>query len=320
MLQAVTLTNLKVKRLFLLILLTGTVFAVLAGYGDLGEVTKNFLSLSLPHLVLALGLSMVNYLLRYLRWEYYLRTLGTKVPLGISVLTFLSGLAMALTPGKVGELSKGLLLRERAQVPMSISAPVVVMERVTDLIAVATLSLGALLLLPFGGAFASVGLVVLVGTALVVAKMHGGNLLIRLPFLRHWRTLLEDSLDNLQSLASVKGLLTALALSILAWISEGVSLWVIVQGLNFSIPLPEAVAVYAIATFVGAATLLPGGLVGTEGSMTLLLGQLGLTRGGASSATLLVRLCTLWFAFLIGLFSLFLLHIFSPRKQSNKAW
>ena len=303
-----------VKRLLPLILLTGAVFAGLSGYGDFGEVTDNLLSFPLPHLLLALALAMANYLLRYLRWEYYLRTLNTKVPTGMSVLVFLSGLAMALTPGKVGELSKALLLRDRAQVPMSVSTPVVVMERVTDLLAVAALSLGALLLLPFGSAFATAGLVVLVGAVLAVAWRPGGDLLPRLPLLRRWRPLLESSLDSLGALSSPRPLLVALALSTLAWVSEGVSLWVIVQGLDLSLSLAEAVGVYVAATLVGAVSLLPGGLGGTEGSMTLFLSRLGLSRGGASSATLLVRLCTLWFAFLIGLLSLLWLQR-TPLKE-----
>ena len=304
-----------VKRLLPLILLTGAVFAGLTGYGDFGEVADNLLSFPLPHLLLALALALANYLLRYLRWEYYLRTLNTKVPTGMSVLVFLSGLAMALTPGKVGELSKALLLRDRAQVPMSVTAPVVVMERVTDLLAVSALSLGALLLLPFGGAFAAAGLVVLVGAVLVMAWRPRGDLLLRLPLLRRWRPLLESSLDSLGSLSSPRPLLVALALSTLAWVSEGVSLWVIVQGLDLSLSLAEAVGVYAAATLVGAASLLPGGLGGTEGSMILFLSQLDLPRGGASSATLLVRLCTLWFAFVIGLLSLLWLQRTSLREQ-----
>ena len=304
-----------VKRLLPLILLTGAVFAGLTGYGDFGEVTDNLLSFPLPHLFLALALASANYLLRYLRWEYYLRTLNTRVPTGMSALVFLSGLAMALTPGKVGELSKALLLRDRAQVPLSVSAPVVVMERVTDLLAVAVLSLGALLLLPFGSAFAAAGLVVLVGSVLAVAWRPRGSLLLRLPLLRRWRPLLESSLDSLGALGSPRPLLIALALSTLAWVSEGVSLWVIVQGLDLSLSLAEAVGVYAAATLIGAASLLPGGLGGTEGSMALFLRRLDLPRGGASSATLLVRLCTLWFAFLIGLLSLLWLQRTPLREQ-----
>ena len=89
----------------------------------------------------------------------------------------------------------------------------------------------------------------------------------------------------------------------------------IVDGLDLSLSLAEAVGVYVAATLVGAASLLPGGLGGTEGSMILFLSQLDLPRDGASSATLLVRLCTLWFAFLLGLLSLLWLQRTSPKGE-----
>ena len=95
-----------------------------------------------------------------------------------------------------------------------------------------------------------------------------------------------------------------MVLGALAWLSEGAALWIILRGLDISLPLAQAVPVYAAATLVGAVSLLPGGLVGTEGAMVVLLVQLDIPGSGASAATLLVRLCTLWFAFLVGVLSL----------------
>src|SRR5215217_457826 len=66
-------------------------------------------------LIPVLLLAMWNYALRWLKWQFYLRVLGVS---GIgrldSTLIFLSGFAMALTPGKAGELTKGYWLREIA--------------------------------------------------------------------------------------------------------------------------------------------------------------------------------------------------------------
>jgi uncharacterized protein (TIRG00374 family) len=107
-----------------------------------------------------------------------------------------------------------------------------------------------------------------------------------------------------------------MALSMLAWLSEGVALWVVARGLDLSLPIAEAVPVYAVSTLIGAASLLPGGLGSTEGSMVVLLGRLDLPRDGASAATLLVRLCTLWFAFLLGVVSLLWLQRY-PRSRND---
>ena len=310
------MSKVKVKRFLPLILLAIAVFAGLSGYGEFDEVADQLLSFPPSSLLLALSLAMANYLIRYLRWVYYLRLLHADVPTRVNGLVFFSGLAMALTPGKIGEVSKSFLLRDLARVPVAVSAPAVVMERVTDLLAIAVLSLGALLLLPFGAAFAFAGVAVLGGILFVLPLRPGGGRILRLPFIQRWGPFLESSGRSLATLSLPRPLLIALALSTLAWLSEGVALWVVIRGLDLSLPLANAVPVYAASTLIGAVSLLPGGLGGTEGSMVVILEQLDLPRDGASAATVLVRLCTLWFAFLLGIVSLLWLQRY-PRSRND---
>ncbi len=97
-----------------------------------------------------------------------------------------------------------------------------------------------------------------------------------------------------------------------AWFSEGLAFWVILEGLDAQVPLLQALPIYAAATLVGAVSALPGGLVGTEGSMLALLQQSGISRGVATAGTLLVRLVTLWFAVALGLAALLCLNRLRP--------
>ena len=294
----------KIRRFLPLLILGIAVFAALSGIGDFRRLTDHLLSLHLVNLALALVLAIANYFLRYLRWRYYLQLLSVQVPTKVNVLVFASGLAIALTPGKVGELSKAFLLRDLAGIPVTVSAPAVVMERITDVLAIATLSLGALLLFPFGIPAIFAGIATLVALVFLLARGPTGVRFLRLPILRRWRPELENSLSSLGILRSPKALLIAQVLGTLAWLSEGIALWMVVRGLDLSLPLIEAVPVYAAATLVGALSLLPGGLIGTEGTMVVLLTRLDLTTSGASASTLLVRLVTLWFGLLLGMLSL----------------
>ena len=102
------------KKLALLVVLAVLVFAVLVGYGDFREMGQRLAHFPLTHLIAALALALLNYLLRFFRWTYYLRVLKISTPVGVSGLVFLSGLAMSITPGKAGELLKSYLLRDRA--------------------------------------------------------------------------------------------------------------------------------------------------------------------------------------------------------------
>ncbi|MCX7840409.1 MAG: lysylphosphatidylglycerol synthase domain-containing protein, partial [Anaerolineae bacterium] len=72
--------------------------------------------------------------------------------------------------------------------------------------------------------------------------------------------------------------------------------------------LLAAMFIYAGASLFGAATFTPGGLGTTEGSMTSLLQLvLGASATLAAAATLLVRVCTLWFAVGLGVLALLIL-------------
>src|SRR5207248_2162695 len=74
-------------------------------------------------------------------WELYLRRLGVRIPLRDSFGIFLSGFSLTVTPGKIGEVLKSYLLREVHGVPMARTAPIVIAERLTDLVALAALAL-----------------------------------------------------------------------------------------------------------------------------------------------------------------------------------
>ena len=255
--------------------------------------------------------------MRFLRWAYYLKVLGISPPLGTNILVFLSGLAMSITPAKAGELLKCYLLRDRTGVAVSASAPVVVMERLTDVVSVVLLALLGLALLPMPVLSVLAVVLALCGVAMLLILTRKGDRLFDLPLLRRWKGTLSTSYEGLRRLAAPKVTVIALVLAAAAWISEGLALWVILEGLDSQISLLRALPIYAAATLVGAVSALPGGLVGTEGSMVTLLQQSGIVRGVASAGTLLVRLATLWFAVALGLVALAWLNRVRPSASAS---
>ena len=295
-------------KLVLLIILVVVVFVGVAGYGDFRETFGNLSRFPITYLLGALGLAAMNYALRYLRWSYYLKVLNIRVPLGLNCLVFLSGLAMSITPGKAGEFLKSYLLRDRASVPLARSAPIVMMERLTDVVSVVLLAAIGLASLPLYLMIILAAALLLCFAALALFASRSGGRVLDLPVIRKWKTDLGSSHDGLRRLAAPKVMVLAVSLGLAAWLSEGIALWLILRGLESSTPITQALPIYAAATLVGAVSALPGGLVGTEGSMIALLQQSGVSRSVASSGTLLVRLVTLWFAVAVGLVALLWLH------------
>ena len=305
------------KKWLLLVALTLGVFVALVGYGDFGDTVEEIGNLPILYLVAGLGLALANYLLRFLRWAFYLKVLAIESPVVISALVFLSGLAMSITPGKAGELVKCYLLNSKTGVPVSRSAPVVVMERLADVISVIILGLTGFVLLP-------VPVIVILAVALLAtvvglmfAVSRQASYITNLPILSRWSELLQDSHEGFKELGSPRVMVVGVVIGAVAWFAEGLALWVILKGIGSDIDLVRALPIYAVATLVGAVTTLPGGLVGTEGSMLAFLQQSGVTRAGASAGTVLTRLVTLWFAVLVGLLALLALRRIQPMESQR---
>ena len=115
--------------------------------GDLARASQ-----SLPWRVLppVMGLVVLGWALRSLRWHYYVRHLRWPVSLSHSLLAFFASFAFSATPGKVGEVVKSVLLRTRYDVPLADGAGVLLVERLGDLLAILVLSAGGLVLLADG--------------------------------------------------------------------------------------------------------------------------------------------------------------------------
>ena len=288
------------------------VFAALGGYGDFREVGNLLVQFPVAYLLAALALALVNYSVRFLRWAFYLKTLGIDVPFNVSLLVFLSGLAMTITPGKVGELVKCYLLRGRSGVPVTLSAPVVLMERLTDLVSVILMATNRRRIASAAG-FHCVG-----------GRFGGTSRGALLPHhqahrppdsvARHpkWADQALEARDGMKVLSRPFPLLVAVTLGLVSWISEGVALWIVLKGLDADISIILSMPIYAGSVLAGAATTLPGGLLGTEGAMVVFLQQSGSARDVAATGTLLVRLATLWFAVAVGLSALAWFHWLLP--------
>lgn len=289
------------------------ILSIWSGWFDLVLAFKNFIWWTF---FAALLCALANYLIRFLRWQFYLHLLEIAVPRKRSLMIFLAGLAFSITPGKFGELAKSWFLKDSDSLPISRTAPIVAAERLSDLIAVVILALVGISQFDF---LAS-KVVVLVGVICLVCIILFANQrftigLIRLIKKNRRLGNIADKLDKLLSSfrqTILPGpMVVATLLGIFAWSFEAFGLWLILVGVGQVQPLLEVVGIYAIATTLGAIAMLPGGLGLTEISLNGALILVGVSKSAASAATLLIRASTLWFAVLIGSAALF---VYSKKK------
>jgi uncharacterized membrane protein YbhN (UPF0104 family) len=282
--------------------------AALSMLGDVRHLGDRLAGFSWWALGAALGLALLNYAIRFVRWQRYLRDQGVTVPTGDSAIVFGAGLSLAITPAKLGELVKSFLLRELRDIPTTLTAPIVVAERVTDLIALLALAVvgvavyGVQTTLVFGAAaIIAFGLVLLAWPRPTTWLIE---LVTRPARLRRLRGPLLEMYVGLARLCRPLPLLRSTAIAIPAWACECVGFALILDAFPHThVDLGLAMVIYAATTIAGALSFLPGGLGVTEGAMTLLLvrGAAHVEEATAVAATLLTRLATLWFAVALGL-------------------
>lgn len=292
------------KRFFLFLGLGVGVFLGLTLYGNWGEVREAFKTFSYKTLPLILGLAFMNYVVRFWRWELYRQRVEIRLPRKESFYIFMSGLVMTITPGKMGEVLKSYLLKEGRQVPLSRSAPIILAERFTDLLAVYLLTLLGGISFAFGARILWLGLLVLLLVLLpfIFPRVFQWSLarLEKRSWGRRLASPLSEAFHTLHDLMGFRLLLLASILGMAAWFFECLAFQTVFWGLGVHIPLIKATFIYAFSTLAGALSMLPGGIGAAEGSMTSLLLLIEVPKALATTATIIIRLCTVWFAVLLG--------------------
>lgn len=318
--------NQKVRRFLIALLLAVVVYGVfvaLSGYRAIETALRGFAWWTFAA---ALCLTSMNYVLRFFKWEFYLRRLGIEgVPKLESLLVFLSGFVLTVTPGKVGEVFKSAVLHETHGVDPARTAPIIVAERLTDVIAIVMLIALGSAGLGDGWFWAAAGaLVVGVGMTLIIWPVPLSTLIQRLKKSRGLGERLAPRLETAHAsliiVASPSALFIPTLLSIIGWGLEGLGLWLLLGGFSASAPLLLSIFIYATATLAGALVPLPGGLGVAEAMFQSQMVELaGVEVGAATASMLLIRFATLWWAVIVGFFALGILRRLHPTLLRRAA-
>lgn len=293
-----------------------TALALFADLRELGSALSGFdWWLTLP----IVALTLVNYGLRFLKWQVYLRRVGVAgraLPPGRSALTFLSAFSMSITPGKVGEIVKAVYVRRLTGTPVSRVAAVIAAERLTDGLAMLALSAVGLTQFSYGrpllavAAVLGIGVVVLLRRPALLRRLTAamGGLPLVGPFATRAAGHIEDFLDASNALYAPRLTAASVGIGVVSWFAECVALVLVLTGLGQEPSwhlLLVATFTLSVSSVFGAISFLPGGLGIAEASITglliLLITDPGFSNGDAAAATILIRFATLWFSVLLGI-------------------
>lgn len=298
----------KLKRKILLITgIAGLIYLTFIIYADFGQVVNAFRKFNWFFIPIPFLLALMNYLTRFLKWDYYLKILNVKIKKTDSLSIFASGLVMSVTPGKMGEFLKAYLLKQITNEPISKTAPIIFVERVTDFISLIIIALTGAYIFNYGRV-----IVIITGLFFLCLVIILSNKNLALPlvslleknkFLDRYLSGIHNAYESSYQLLKFIPLVYMTFISLFAWFFECFAYYLILLNFGFDAGLMWTSFSYAFSTIVGAITMLPGGLGVTEGSLTLLLIQRGATGEIAVASTFIARVVTLWFALFVGIIS-----------------
>ena len=300
------LTGWRYRALVVTIVLSALGYLLFSIGGGWHDVMQGMREVGAWGVTLCLLLSLVNYGLRFVRWNHYLVALGHRVPILCNLRIYIAGFALTTTPGKAGESLRSVFLK-RHGVCYRRSLGALVAERLSDVISVAALATWGLGSYPPARPF-MIGLACLIAcvllalqsTALLRRIEDGAMACLPKKLGKSVRFMIELIL-SIRTCFRLQSLLYGIALGIVAWGAEAVAFYYLLGYLGCAISLPIATFIYCFAMLVGGLTFLPGGLGGSEVALLKLLTLNGASTSVAVVATIVIRITTLWFSVILGL-------------------
>jgi len=296
----------KILPVFIAVIIIYAVFLLVS---DLDKITDKIINFKLEYVPIVTSLVVFSWFIVYWRWNLLLKNLGIIIPHKINFQIFLVGGALGITPGKVGELFKSQILKDKFDIPRSKTAPLFIIEKFFDII-------GALIVTSFGIWFipelgflsiAALPLLFLIFKILVSKKLFDKTLIFfsRLNFLKKYLEPLSSSHEILTDSLQKKNMLIFSSLSIFYWIVIGVAAFFVLQGFGISsISIINMISTYSGSLILGALSFIPGGVGVAEGSLIGLFSVQNIELSEAIVIVVLIRFFTLWFSTITGFIAL----------------
>ncbi|ENM5855490.1 flippase-like domain-containing protein [Vibrio mimicus] len=294
------------KNSILFVFLTTIYLAVIIYCED--NITSNVDYSNIVKLVpMLLCITILSWIIRYLRWRYLLRAKEVEVFLINGFFIYLTGFAYTITPGKLGEMIRAKYLANEKGREIVFSA--FFFERMLDLITVFFLSTIAF---SHNDYILTSGLFVLIVFSALysiwrIAKKYSYSK--KKPSFNKLILIVLKISSNIRIWLKFKILLVSFLMGFVAWLLIGLILNVITIGFGLSLPIIDILGIYPLSMLIGAASMIPGGVGSTEVATITLLSIYSVESSVAISVAIIARLITLWFAVLAGFISIWFLEL-----------
>jgi len=309
-----------IKRI-LLILVSIALLSALLYFSDITKIAEIISGANLSYIALGLVLWVAGLFLRTIRWSMLLKKISIAPNFLDTMKVFIAGMFISnITPGKVGDPVRSVILKKRCGYSVGTSLPSVFIERISDVITTVFISIIGLLFLLGASQMSSwiVGIiffyliVISFGIFLFSSKIRTKKFFSKIfsifsfiSSLKKFESKISEFSENMHDSFIMyndkKLLLLTFVNSMIIWIIEGLILFVSFSALNIEVPILAAVVIVPITSLIAILTFLPGGL-GSGEVISVLLFTSMFTIGLAevTSAIIVSRLLSFWIYIVLG--------------------
>jgi glycosyltransferase 2 family protein len=309
------------RKFFVFLISSIIIYATFLIVSDLNKLSENIVDFKIEFLPLILSLVSAGWVALYFRWILLLKNLKYSLPHKENFPIFLSGFALSVTPGKVGELLKSQLLKEKFDLPIKISAPVILIERFYNAIGIIIISIFGILVFDFSGIIILITTCLLILIFFILRSERLFHIFIqkisKISFLSKFSNSFMNSYDVIKESTRPKIFIISSILSAIYWIFESIAVYFILKSFGIDLlSIIDVIPTYATSIILGVASFIPAGLGVSESTLIGLLSLQGLTISTAVSLTIFIRLLTLWYSVFIGFIALKISGAFSINNSN----
>ncbi|MBI5553656.1 MAG: flippase-like domain-containing protein [Candidatus Diapherotrites archaeon] len=256
------------------------ILAAILAFTDIGEILRTVASVGWPWFLALNAFFAAGYLLRGIKWNEIIRPIH-RIPHSMATRILLAGFFLNnILPLRAGEFARAVLLAKKTNTTKSTALSTVVVDRITDVIALLLITLASMMFFPFPPyVLAALLLLGILSVAAVGIMIHQNKALLVLEKKARWipptaHRILRDLLKSGESLAHPNSFRVWLY-SLLIWIHMGLFYWLAGMALGIPLTFPQSVFLSSLVALFALIPAAPGQLGTLEAATGVGMEMLG---------------------------------------------
>ena len=309
------------NRLILVLVAVVGIYAIFLFTSDFGIVLEKISNFKINYLPLILFFVSASWIPLIIKWHFLLKNSEVDVPLTKSIAVFFSGVAFEITPGQIGALIKSQILKTSYNIPRTKTVPIVIVEKVYDLIGAILASVIGIIILGMEIYLIAIAISVLAFIFFFMYYKPASELffnrITKLKFFSKHIENISGFYEIVQKSTNVRAATICILLALAYWFMVSAAAYYTLISFDVNIlDYLKVLAIYSTSTLLGAISFIPAGIGITEGSIAGLFTLNGIDVSTALILAVTIRIFTLWYSVSVGFIALKFTGGLSFRKNS----